>query len=310
MTLQMNFLKLNIILCLCTIGFVKAQDLSVEQMRFLTPLWEGDRFDDGRPRVDDDILKRMKQVSIEEAWGVLRNEGYHNQFESGWEPLHDDIPMVGRALTVQYLPNRPDVAQQIIKKGKAEGAVGNTNSWPIDRLVEGDIYVADGFGKIVDGTLIGDNLGNAIYANSKNGVVFNASSRDLEGLSQIEGFNAFVRGWHPSFLTEVMLLNINFPIRIGAATVMPGDVILAKKEGVVFIPAHLAEKVVVTSEVVRLRDLFGISRLKEGIYTPGQIDNKWTDEIEKDFSDWLKDHMDELPVSKDQIKALLEKRTW
>ena len=306
----MNFIKLNILLLLCTTCFVRAQDLSVEQMTFLTPLWEGARFDDGRPRVGDDILNRMKQVSIEEAWGVLRNEGYHNQFESGWEPLHPEVPMVGRALTVQYLPNRPDVAQQIIKKGKAEGAVGNTNSWPIDQLVEGDIYVADGFGKIVDGTLIGDNLGNAIYANSKNGVVFNASSRDLEGLSQIEGFNAFVRGWHPSFLTEVMLLNINFPIRIGAATVMPGDVVLAKKEGVIFIPAHLAEKVVVTSEVVRLRDLFGISRLKEGIYSPGQIDAKWTDAIEKDFSNWLKDHIDELPVPKDQIKALLEKRTW
>jgi hypothetical protein len=107
-----------------------------------------------------------------------------------------------------------------------------------------------------------------------------------------------------------MLLNINFPIRIGAATVMPGDVVLAKKEGVIFIPAHLAEKVVVTSEVVRLRDLFGITRLKEGIYTPGQIDNKWSEEIEKDFSNWLKDHIDELPVPKYQIEALLEKRTW
>jgi len=306
----MNFLKINTILCLCSLSLLQAQDLSVEQMTFLTPFWEGERFEDGRPKVSDAILNRMKQVSIEEAWGVLRNEGYHNQFESGWEPLHDEQPMVGRALTVQYLPNRPDVAQQIINKGKAEGAVGNTNSWPIDRLVNGDIYVADGFGKIVDGTLIGDNLGNAIYAKSKNGVVFNASSRDLEGLSQIEGFNAFVRAWHPSFLTEVMLLNINFPIRIGAATVMPGDVVLAKKEGVIFIPAHLAEKVVVTSEVIRLRDLFGISRLKEGVYTPGQIDNKWTDEIEKDFSNWLKDHMDELPVPKEQIKALLEKRTW
>jgi len=306
----MNFLKINTILCLCSLSLLQAQNLSVEQMTFLTPFWEGERFEDGRPKVSDAILNRMKQVSIEEAWGVLRNEGYHNQFESGWEPLHDEQPMVGRALTVQYLPNRPDVAQQIINKGKAEGAVGNTNSWPIDRLVNGDIYVADGFGKIVDGTLIGDNLGNAIYAKSKNGVVFNASSRDLEGLSQIEGFNAFVRAWHPSFLTEVMLLNINFPIRIGAATVMPGDVVLAKKEGVIFIPAHLAEKVVVTSEVVRLRDLFGISRLKEGVYTPGQIDNKWTDEIEKDFSNWLKDHMDELPVPKEQIKALLEKRTW
>lgn len=289
---------------------LSSQDLSVEQMKFLTSKWEGERFADGRPKVAEDILKRMKKVSIEEAWGVLRNAGYHNQFEGGWEPLHQDQTMVGRALTVQYMPNRPDIAEQIIKKGKAEGAIGNTNSWPIDQLVEGDIYVADGFGKIVDGTLIGDNLGNAIYANSKNGVVFNASSRDLEGLSNIEGFNAFVRGWHPSFLTEVMLLNINFPIRIGAATVMPGDVVLAKKEGVIFIPAHLAEKVVVTSEVVRLRDLFGISRLKEGVYTPGQIDNKWSDEIEKDFSNWLKDHIEELPVPKDQIEALLEKRTW
>jgi regulator of RNase E activity RraA len=297
-------------LFLCMVSTLSSQDLSMDQMKFLTSEWEGERFADGRPKVGEDILKRMKKVSIEEAWGVLRNEGYHNQFEGGWEPLHQDQTMVGRALTVQYMPNRPDVAGQIVKKGKAEGAIGNTNSWPIDQLVEGDIYVADGFGKIVDGTLIGDNLGNAIYANSKNGVVFNASSRDLEGLSKIEGFNAFVRDWHPSFLTEVMLLNINFPIRIGAATVMPGDVVLAKKEGVIFIPAHLAEKVVVTSEVVRLRDLFGITRLKEGIYTPGQIDNKWSEEIEKDFSNWLKDHIDELPVPKNQIEALLEKRTW
>ena len=220
------------------------------------------------------------------------------------------MPIVGRALTVQYMPNRPDLAGQIEKKGLANGDIGNTNSWPIDRLVEGDVYVADGFGKIVDGTLIGDNLGNAIYAKSKNGVVFNASSRDMEGLSEIKGFNAFVRGWHPSFLTEVMLMSINYPIRIGAATVMPGDIVLAKKEGVIFIPAHLAEKVVVTSEIVRLRDLFGITRLKEGKYTPGQIDNQWTEAIEKDFSQWLQNHIDELPVPKEQVQELLKKRTW
>ena len=300
----------GIIMILLACNFASAQTASKEQIIFLTPQWEGERFDDGRPKVADDILKRMKDVAIEEAWGVLRNEGYHNQFEGGWEPLHDDVPVVGRALTVQYMPNRPDVSDQIKNKGKADGQIGNTNSWPIDMLQLGDVYVADGFGKIVDGTLIGDNLGNAIYAKSKTGVVFNASSRDQEGLSEIEGFNAFVREWHPSFLTEVMLLNINSPIRIGAATVLPGDVILGKKEGVMFIPSHLAEKVVVTSEVVRLRDLFGISRLKNGTYTPGQIDNKWSDEIEKDFSKWLNDHIDELPVPKAQIKELLKKRMW
>ncbi|MEX0289647.1 MAG: RraA family protein [Flavobacteriaceae bacterium] len=303
--------KFLLICCflLSTLTLVNGQT-NKEQLLFLTAQWEGERFEDGRPKVADAVLERMKVVTVEEAWGVLRNEGYHNQFEGGWEPLHDDVVVVGRALTVQYMPNRPDVSDQIKSKGQKEGRIGNTNSWPIDMLVEGDVYVADAFGKIVDGTLIGDNLGNSIYAKSKNGVVFNASSRDMEGLSEIEGFNAFVRGWHPSFLTGVMLLSINQPIRMGAATVLPGDVVLAKKEGVVFIPSHLAEKVVVTSEVVRLRDLFGITRLKEGKYTPGQIDSKWTAEIEKDFSKWLQDHIDELPVPKAQIQELLKKRTW
>ena len=299
-----------LLLCFLILNIGFTQSLSVEQMKFMTHQWKGERFDDGRPKVATDILKRMKKVTIEEAWGVLRNEGFHNQFEGGWQPLHDDVTVVGRALTVQYMPNRPDVAGQIKDKGLMAGEIGNTNSWPIDRLVEHDVYVADGFGKIVDGTLIGDNLGNSIYAKSKTGVVFNASSRDMEGLSEIEGFNAFVRAWHPSFLTEVMLLSINDPIRIGAATVMPGDVVLAKKEGVMFIPAHLSEKVVVTSEVVRLRDLFGITRLKEGKYTPGQIDNKWSEEIEKDFSKWIRKHIDKLPVPKEQIKELIKKRMW
>ena len=289
---------------------ISAQGLSSSEIEFLTNKWQGERFEDGRPKVSKGILERMKKVSIEEAWGVLRNEGFHNQFEGGWEPLHDDVTIVGRALTVQYLPNRPDVSEQIKNKGLKEGEIGNTNSWPIDRLVENDVYVADSFGKIVDGTLIGDNLGNSIYAKTKTGVVFDASSRDMEGLSQIEGFNAFVRGWHPSFLTEVMLLSINDVIRIGSATVLPGDVVLAKREGVIFIPAHLAEQVVITSEVVRLRDMFGITRLKEGKYTPGQIDNKWSEEIEKDFSKWIRDHIDKLPVPKEQIKELIKKRMW
>ncbi|MBT4416431.1 MAG: RraA family protein [Flavobacteriaceae bacterium] len=289
---------------------ISAQGLSSSEIEFLTNKWHGERFEDGRPKVSKGILERMEKVSIEEAWGVLRNEGFHNQFEGGWEPLHDDVTIVGRALTVQYLPNRPDVSEQIKNKGLKEGEIGNTNSWPIDRLVENDVYVADSFGKIVDGTLIGDNLGNSIYAKTKTGVVFDASSRDMQGLSQIEGFNAFVRGWHPSFLTEVMLLSINDVIRIGSATVLPGDIVLAKREGVIFIPAYLAEKVVITSEVVRLRDMFGITRLKEGKYTPGQIDNKWSEEIEKDFSKWIRDHIDKLPVRKEQIKELIKKRMW
>lgn len=283
---------------------------TAEELTYYTQEWKGERFEDGRPKVPDEILERLRKVSIEEAWGVLRSRGYHNQFESGWVIIHENQPIVGRALTALYMPRRPEVMDRLTEKGHAEGRVGAMNSWPIDALVQGDVYVADGFGKVVDGTLIGDNLGNAIYANSGNGVVFDGGSRDLAGLSKIEGFNAFVRGFDPSYLSESMLMGINVPIRIGDATVFPGDVVLAKKTGVLFVPAHLAEEVVVRAEFIMLRDMFGHQMLQKGVYTPGQIDGRWTDEIKEAFLKWVEDNPEGLPMTKEALEEYLKDRTW
>jgi regulator of RNase E activity RraA len=289
---------------------VSAQTMPRELMVAYTSQWEGERYADGRPKVSDRLLERAKVISIEEAWGVLRNEGYENQFEGNWKMIHDDVPIVGRALTAQYMPTRPDVAEAIKKQGEADGRIGASNSWPIDELQMGDVYVADGYGKIVDGTLIGDNLGNSIYAKSGNGVVFDGSLRDLGGLSKIEGFNAFVRGWDPSFIKDMMLSGLNTPIRIGRATVLPGDVVLAKREGVVFIPAHLAEKVITNAEFIALKDQYGHQVLREGKYTPGQIDTRWTDEIKQDFLSWVDNNPDKLPMTREELNEFLEGRTW
>ena len=281
-----------------------------DELIYYTGEWTGERFDDGRPKVPDGIVERMKKVSIEEAWGVLRSKGYNNQFEGGWVILHDDRAVVGRVLTAQYMPMRPEVMNRLTSKGHEQGRVGAMNSWPIDALEQGDVYVADGFGKVIDGTLIGDNLGNAIYANSGNGVVFDAGSRDLEGLAEIEGFNAFVRGFDPSYLTESMLMGINVPIRIGRATVFPGDIVLAKKTGVLFIPAHLAEEVVENAEFIMLRDMFGHEMLKKGVYTPGEIDGRWSEEIKQAFLEWVENNPGELPMSKADLDDYLKERTW
>ena len=270
----------------------------------LTSAWKGDRFPDGRPKVADSLLGRMKAVSIEEAWEVLRLQGYENQFAGDWQMLRPDDPFVGRALTASYLPSRPDLVERVTQTGKSEGRIGPTNSWPIDMLQKGDVYIADGFGKVADGTLIGDNLGNAIYARSGTGVVFDAGARDIDGLRAIEGFNAFVRGWDPSFMKNMVMCSINRPIRIGALTVLPGDVILARREGVIVIPPQWAEEVVLTSEVVRLKDEFGHLRLREGKYTPGQIDVPWTDAIKADFFQWL----DAQPTKPPTPRAEIEKR--
>jgi regulator of RNase E activity RraA len=284
--------------------------LSREQIIALTPDWKGNRLPDGRPHVTDDLLERLKSVSLEEAWGILRNKGYNNQFEGDWQLLRPEQVLTGRALTVQYFPKRPDYDNMLREKGKTEKRIGNVNSWPIDMLKPGDVYVADGFGKIVDGTLIGDNLGNSIYARSKNGVVFYGSVRDPEGLSRIDGFTAWVKGFDPSYIQEVMLGGINVPIRIGRATVLPGDAVLARKNGVVFIPAHLVADLVINAEFIALRDQFGIQRLKEGKYTPGQIDAQWTDEIKKDFLAWIEKNTDKLPMTRQELDEYMKSRTW
>lgn len=307
----MKKLILAILVLVGTTGFGTAQiEPTVEQIKFYTPEWQGKRDAGGRPIVPDNLLDRLLNLSIEEAWGVLRGEGYHNQFEGGWEMIHPEKPFVGRALTVQYMPNRPDISNQIKQVGEKEGRIGASNSWPIDLLKEGDVYVADGFGKVIDGTLIGDNLGNSIYSKSKTGVVFNGGARDLEGLSKIEGFNAFTRGFDPSFIMEMMVTGINVPVRIGRATVSPGDVVLAKRGGVIFIPAHLVEKVVITGEFIGLRDKFGHEMLRKGVYTPGQIDTRWTDEIKNAFLKWLDDNPDEIPMSREELDEYMKNRTW
>jgi regulator of RNase E activity RraA len=282
-----------------------------------TPEWKGERFADGRPKVPDGILKRMRSVTLEEAWAELRNEGFNHQYEDGWLLIHPGQVLVGRVLTAQWLPGRPDIHRVIAEQGKKDGRIGGQNAWPVDMLQPGDVYVCDHFGLKQDGPSIGDNVGNAIYAKSGNGIVYDGAVRDIDGLKELENFTSFVRFYDPSHhfssLGERLnstMIGINIPIRIGKATAMPGDVVLGRDGGVLFIPPQLAEKVVKTSEVVHLRDLFGHQRLREGKYTAGQIDTRWAPEIERDFSQWLSQNIDKLPVPKEQIQELLKERTW
>ncbi len=296
----------------CFISNAQRVGSSPEYIKALTSEWKGERFADGRPKVSDAILERLKNISIEDVWGVLRNKGFQNQFEGDWTIVNPEAPMTGRAVTAQYMPLRPDLEKLVKDQGKEEGRSqkGGTNSWPIDMLTTGDVYVADSYGKIVDGTLIGDNLGNSIWAKSQRGVVFYGGVRDLEGISEIKGFNGWIKGSDPSYIQQMMLTSINAPIRVGRATVLPGDVVMAKKYGVIFIPAYLVEDLVLTSEVTVLRDQFGHQRLREKKYLAGQIDSDWTEDIKKDFLDWLAKYPGKLPMTKEELDNYLKERNY
>jgi len=299
---------------LCSLFIIRAQGIGAtpEYIKAITPEWKGERFPDGRPKVSDNLLERAENLPLEAIWGALRNLGYQNQFQGEWHIIHPEEAMTGRAVTAQYMPSRPDMEKYIKEQGKLENRAqqGGTNSWPIDVLAEGDIYVADSYGKIIDGTLIGDNLGNSIYAKSKRGVVFYGGVRDEEGLAAIRGFNGWILGSDPSYIMNMMLTSINTPVRIGRATVLPGDLVVAKKFGVIFIPAHLAEEVIITSEMTELRDEFGHQRLREGKYKPGEIDSAWTDAIKADFKDWLNKRPGGLPMPKAELEEYFKQRNW
>jgi 4-hydroxy-4-methyl-2-oxoglutarate aldolase len=298
-----------VVLVLCSLAAPAFSQVKMtkEQILFYTSDWKGERFPDGRPKVSDDLLTRALDVSIEDVWDFLRGNGYHCQFDGGWQALHIDKPFAGRALTAQYMPLRPDMAKAITAEGKAERRVSWTNSWPINELREGDVYVADGFGKIVEGTLIGSNLGSGIAAHTHSGFVFDAGIRDQEENREIPNLNGFYRGYDPSAWADMTLTAINSPIRIGRAVVLPGDLVLAKTDGVIFIPAILAEDAISSAEFTNLEDAFNFELNKSG-KNGGEFEGGWTPQKYDALAKWIDAHPKKLKMPRSEFDAILAKK--
>lgn len=300
---------------LCNFNQVEAQfnrvAMNREYIISLTAQWKGERLPDGRPFISDKLLERLKNVVLTHAWGALKKNKFNNQYQGNWKMVNPDknTVMTGRVVTAQYMPQRPDFGDLIRKVGLAEGH-GNkaqSNIWPIEMLKDGDVYVADSYAKIEEGTLIGDRLANSIYSKSKRGIIFWGTVRNIQEIKKVDGFNGWILGDHPSSINEMMLTSINAPIRIGDVTVLPGDVVFASPFGTLFFPAYLVSEIVLEAEISNLRHIYGISRNKAGDWTTGQIDSEYTAQMTKEFYDYLRKKTDaELPMSRKELEEYLE----
>ena len=280
-----------------------------DQILHYTQDWKGERFPDGRPKVSDELIKRALDCVTEDLWGYLRQQGFLNQYEGGWKSLHDK-PFAGRAMTTQYLPMRPDMTRAMRAEGTRQGRSNlSHNGWPIAMLDKGDVWVVDGYGKIVEGTIIGSNLANAIAAKIGPGAgfVFDAGIRDQAENREIPGFNGFYRDQDPSAWAQMQLTSVNAPIHIGRATVLPGDLILAKPEGVIVIPAYLAEDAISNAELTKIENAYNFELNKTGA-NGTTFEGGWDRAKYEGLRKWLAGRPGTLKMSQAQYDKLVAER--
>jgi len=269
--------------------------LSREEMITLTAQNPFERFADGRPKVPDALIERAKGMSAEEVFAVLPGERFRNQYADGFQILHPEKKMVGRAFTVQFMPARPDLDSVMDAKAKETGIPRLYNQAAIDMVQPGDVLVVDLFGKGEDGTIVGDNLFYYLMKSAKAaGLVVDGSIRDLEGISAME-MPAYFRKAHPSFLTNVTITGINVPVRIGATTVMPGDLVVGDPEGVYFIPPQLVQQTVDHADIVHIHDEWTRKMFETGKYKSSEIYNTPRDPaLKKEYDEYLKKRLEEI----------------
>ena len=263
-----------------------------EEVIKLTPQWKGERMADGRPKVPASVLERMRKLTLEEVWGLSYRNGYEFQAEGHFYTTHPTDTgnrLVGRAVTCVCVPLRADLHEVATAESREFGFKGGYNKSAVDRLEEDDVMVVDLFDKVKYGTFFVGNLSTMVKNKTKRGgAVIWGGIRDVDQIKEIEGLQIYYRGTHPTPIRDYVMTGYNAPCRIGEATAMPGDVVFGSNEGIVFIPAYLAEETVDHAEKSHIRDDFGFLRLRQGVYTATEIDAQWTDPMWEDFLNWFK----------------------
>jgi regulator of RNase E activity RraA len=269
--------------------------LTRDQMVEYTAQNPFERFPDGRPRVPDALIERARGLSSEEIFAILPGKGFRNQYADGLQILHPRKKLVGRAFTVQFMPLRPDLDNVITAKARAAGMSRMNNQAAIDMLQPGDVLVVDLFGQGEGGTIVGDNLFYYIMKVTNGaGLVVDGAIRDLVGISAMD-MPAYFRGAHPSAISNVIVSGINIPVRIGNATVMPGDLVFGDSEGVYFIPPALVQQVVDNADVIHIHDEWTRMKFDEGKYKSSEIYGTPKDPaLKKEYEEYLKKRLEEI----------------
>lgn len=273
-------------------AFAQVNSLTKEQLIEYTKQNPFERFPDGRPKVPDALLEKLRAMSAEEVLSIVR-KGYANQYVDGFQVLSPGKNLVGRAMTLQLMPLRPDIGDVDQEKWKkTHNGARLSHQTAIDMLQKGDVFVVDAFGNSAAGGIVGDNLAYYVWKATGTGFVIDGAIRDLNGIAPI-GMGGYFRTSVPPAINNVMVSGINVPVRIGKATVLPGDVVLGDREGVYFIPPHLVQDIIDEAEITHVHDEWTKKKFDEGKYKSTEIYGRPSDPaLIKEYEAYLKAHVE------------------
>ncbi len=290
----MTVLRLLVLLSFGVSLWAQVEGFGKEQLAKYTRQNPFSRFDDGRPMIPQQLIEALHSASSEMLWGPLRQAGFKHQWSGGWEIVHPEKKLIGRAVTAVFMPVRPDL-EAIIEEDAANRSLGQiSNQRVIDILRPGDVLVVDLFGKIDGGAFAGDNLATAIHAATGQGFVIDGAIRDLDGVNDLD-IPVYVRGFHVSPIRDVMLMGINVPVRIGTTTVMPGDLVVGDREGLTFVPPQVVERAANQAKITELHDIWTKGKLATGKYKASELyPIPKDDALKKEYAEWLEGKKREL----------------
>ena len=182
------------------------------------------------------LFDKLMRVGLEAAWSAVTSEGYPQCFINELTPLNNDRRIVGRARTIRYLPNRKDLRDKIYASGP------QLNYRSAEEAEPGDILVFDAGGE-TRSTVTGAMVTTRFVVRGGSGVVVDGCMRDIPDLAAMP-IGVYVRCGHASSVSPIMMsVDYQVPVRIGSVTVVPGDILIGERHGVLVIPASIVDKV-------------------------------------------------------------------
>lgn len=194
-------------------------------------------------RATDEQLAKLRDLPLEAIWSGVRQQGHLNCCVTGLKTTRPGERLVGRARTIRCLPDRPDLRKASQDLNKAGNWPNASNVRAAEDSKPGDVLIVDLGGLVAEGIFWGDISALGAQVNGAVGAVLWGGTRDKEELEAMKGFPVLAVGFDPGVNTSIGT-DWNVPVRVGNATVLPGDVVVADSEAVIFFPASIADEVI------------------------------------------------------------------